>query len=154
MTKNLRFKQAREKSGKSQDEIADLLGVSQAYISSIEKDKTFSLKNSKKFAKILNVSAEWLYFGNEEGNKGNNNTQSVEDNIHNDLAGSQIIGHNANKTGNDGYNIPGNKNVTIQKEIDPDDILSLQEFILAEQRETNRLLKKQIELLNKIIPKS
>jgi transcriptional regulator with XRE-family HTH domain len=82
-----------------------------------------------------------------------NNLQSVEDNIHTDLAGSQIIGHNANKTGNDGYNIPGNKNVTIQKEIDTEDILSLQEFILAEQRETNRLLKKQIELLNKIIPK-
>lgn len=65
MTKNERLKEARLKSGKSQDELATILGVSQAYIGGLERDQAFSLKKAKAIGNALGVSGEWLYFGDE-----------------------------------------------------------------------------------------
>lgn len=78
MNKNSRLKLAREKSGFSQQELADKMPVNnkgnrvtQSYIAQIEKDKGYSLKQAKEFAKILNTSANWLYFGNNDVTESN-----------------------------------------------------------------------------------
>lgn len=63
MTKNFRLKQARERKGLSQDELASKMGTSQAYISGLERDKAFSFKTAKKLAEILECDADELYFG-------------------------------------------------------------------------------------------
>lgn len=71
MTKNERFKDARLKSGKSQQEIADLIGVSQAYIAGIEKKQAFSLKKAKLLAPLVGIDGEWLYFGDKLSQESN-----------------------------------------------------------------------------------
>lgn len=85
MSKNSRLRLSREKSGLSQQELADKMPVNskgnrvtQSYIAQLEKDKGYSLKQAKEFARILNTSAEWLYFGNNIVTNGNNSRGGIE----------------------------------------------------------------------------
>jgi len=80
MTKNDRFRESRIKSGKSQDELAVIFGVSQSYISSLEKNSPFSYKKAKLFGEVLNVDADWLYYGDNNDTSVVNNAQSGERN--------------------------------------------------------------------------
>lgn len=63
MTKNLRLKDARIKSGLSQSDLAKKLGVNPQYINMLEDNKGYSYKKAKELSEILNVSADWLFFG-------------------------------------------------------------------------------------------
>lgn len=152
MTKNSRLKIAREKIGMSQHDLASKLPlnkdgnpINQSYIAQLEKGKGFSLKRAKEISQILGIDYDWLFFGNIEGNKGNNNTQSGEDKSHNDLN----VRLSKSKEYTPYENIFSENSMEKEKEIDKEDLLSNQEFLLAEVRETNRLIKKLIEVLTK-----
>lgn len=86
MTKNDRLKEARIKSGMSQEELADKLGVSQAYVGGLESNKSFSLKKAKQIGEILGVNGDMLYFDNNQNTTKkestiikNNTTDSKEE---------------------------------------------------------------------------
>lgn len=50
----------------SQEELAELVGVSQTSISKIESDPTRSTKHVLKFAEVLKCTAEWLQHGDNK----------------------------------------------------------------------------------------
>lgn len=58
-----RFKIARERIGLSQRELAERVHASQVMISKIEQGRTSQPRRLEDFARVLNVSAEWLQFG-------------------------------------------------------------------------------------------
>jgi len=65
-----RLKEARNKKGLMQHELAELSGISQVTISSIENFHSESyLDTAIKFAKALDVSLDWLATGEEQENK-------------------------------------------------------------------------------------
>lgn len=63
MGKNGRLKISRERSGLTQEDLAEKMGVSQSYIGSLEKNKEFSVKKAKEIALILGIDWKWLYYG-------------------------------------------------------------------------------------------
>ena len=71
--KNLR--KIRERQGLTQYDLADLTGVNQANIATIEKKGTCSIKLALKFADVLNVSLDEL-FGREYNPKEFNGTHA------------------------------------------------------------------------------
>lgn len=60
MSLSIRFKEARLRAGLTQKQLADKAGVSQAVISGIESGKIEESSKMLKFARALNVRAEWL----------------------------------------------------------------------------------------------
>ncbi|HBN5914563.1 XRE family transcriptional regulator [Morganella morganii] len=63
-----RLAEARIKAGLSQQELADIVGVSQQSIGKIEAGKTSSPRKIADMARALNVSAHWLQFGAQDEN--------------------------------------------------------------------------------------
>lgn len=55
MRKNERFKQARIKSGLSQVQLAEQMGLKQSYISKLENGDSFSYEQAERIAEILGV---------------------------------------------------------------------------------------------------
>lgn len=68
MTKNLRLKESRIKSGLNQEQFAEKLGVKTSYVTMLENGKGFSFKKAMELAKVLGVDAQWLYFDDKETN--------------------------------------------------------------------------------------
>ncbi|MCX4026623.1 helix-turn-helix domain-containing protein [Endozoicomonas sp. SM1973] len=58
-----RLKQAREHLGLTQEELAELVSISQTAIYKIEDGITQQPRSTKKLAKALSVSPEWLQYG-------------------------------------------------------------------------------------------
>ncbi len=63
-----RLADARSKAGLSQQELADIVGVSQQSIGKIEAGKTTAPRKITEMAQALGVSAHWLQFGAQEEN--------------------------------------------------------------------------------------
>lgn len=154
MTKNNRFKLARERLGLSQQEIATKMSenrpdtvVRQSYIAQIESGKGFSLKQAKVFAPILNVTPEWLFFGDEKDiNNGSNENVTKEikpignaESDANAFSDSRPVNHGLGYDENSTFPERGKSPSNEWK------------ILYFNQQEQIRLLNKQIELLNQII---
>lgn len=64
-----RFKQAREAAKLTQDELGELVGVSQVSIVKIENGKTKDPRKINDFARVLGVPVDWLLHGDSDAHK-------------------------------------------------------------------------------------
>jgi len=62
-----RFKEARQRKGLSQEQVADLAGVSQTTVYKIESGQTLRPKGLEDFASLFEVDPSWLQFGTGAG---------------------------------------------------------------------------------------
>lgn len=68
-----RLKEIRKKSGKTQQQMSDMLGMSIKHYGAVERGITgFSLENWGKVCESLGVSLDYLIFGNIQNDKSNN----------------------------------------------------------------------------------
>lgn len=157
MTKNLRFKEAREKLGLSQQEVADRMPlnkngkpIKQPYIAQIENNKPYSLKQARKFAPILKTTAEWLCFGNEKDiNTASNVEKSIQivDNstrVHNSSKGKDLLDYVINKKNE----LKGNSDTNTNEVPNPTVVtIQLTESRIAHLVYSGRLNQKDIQIL-------
>lgn len=64
------IQRAREQAGYTQDKLSELLGVTPNHLSAIERGiYSISMENLHKFCRLLNVSADFIVFGNTPSNE-------------------------------------------------------------------------------------